>query len=51
VCAPVHDALLIEAPTDDLDRAIETTQRALTKASEVVLGGFELRTSTALPRR
>ena len=42
VCAPVHDALLIEAPLDDLDAAIETTQRLMRQASSIVLAGFEL---------
>ena len=43
VCAPVHDALLIEAPIDDLDRAIHETQAAMARASSHVLGGLELR--------
>src|SRR5262249_54291170 len=43
VCAPVHDALLIEAPLDDLDHAIAETQRAMADASAAVLNGFTLR--------
>ena len=43
VCAPVHDALLIEAPKEDLDNAIFHTQRAMEEAGEYVLGGFKLR--------
>jgi DNA polymerase I-like protein with 3'-5' exonuclease and polymerase domains len=42
VCAPVHDALLIEAPLDELDQAIATTQALMAEASRVVLDGFEL---------
>ncbi len=42
VCAPVHDALLIEAPIEELDAAIETTQRLMRQASSIVLEGFEL---------
>lgn len=42
VCAPVHDALLIEAPLDKLDAAIETTQSLMQQASSIVLDGFEL---------
>lgn len=42
VCAPVHDAVLIEAPLDELDGAILTTQSLMRKASRVVLDGFEL---------
>lgn len=43
ICAPVHDALLIEAPVELLDDAISETQELMAKASEVVLGGFRLR--------
>jgi DNA polymerase I len=43
VCAPVHDALLIEAPMEALSEAILTTQTAMARASRLVLNGFELR--------
>jgi DNA polymerase I-like protein with 3'-5' exonuclease and polymerase domains len=43
VCAPVHDALLIEAPLDELDAAVATTQALMKQASAIVLDGFELR--------
>jgi hypothetical protein len=42
VCAPVHDALLIEAPLDHLDETVELTQKIMKKASRIVLNGFEL---------
>jgi hypothetical protein len=42
VCAPVHDALLIEAPLDELDQAITATQAIMREASEIVLNGFAL---------
>lgn len=42
VCAPVHDALLIEAPLDELDQAIFTTKSLMQEASMIVLDGFEL---------
>ena len=42
VCAPVHDALLIEAPLDELDQAIVTTKSLMQEASRIVLDGFEL---------
>lgn len=48
VCAPVHDALLIEAPLQDLDLAISETKAAMAKASSIVLGGFELKTDTEI---
>jgi DNA polymerase-1 len=42
VCAPVHDALLIEAPLAELDQAIVTTKSLMGEASRIVLDGFEL---------
>jgi DNA polymerase I-like protein with 3'-5' exonuclease and polymerase domains len=50
VCAPVHDALLIEADTDKIDDAIAATQAAMAEASRVVLGGFELRSDAKIVR-
>ena len=43
VCAPIHDALLVEAPLDQLDDTIAATQQAMAEASALVLGGFPLR--------
>lgn len=42
VCAPVHDAILIEAPLTDLDEAVATTQETMRRASATVLDGFTL---------
>jgi DNA polymerase-1 len=42
VCAPVHDALLIEAPLDELDEAIAKTKLLMKESSRIVLDGFEL---------
>jgi hypothetical protein len=50
VCAPVHDALLIEAPNLDLERVVEATQAAMAEASRTVLDGFPLRSSARLTR-
>jgi hypothetical protein len=44
VCAPVHDAVLICSPLDQLDDDIARMRAAMAKASTVVLDGFELRT-------
>ncbi len=44
ICAPVHDALLIEAPLDKLDHDIKKTQKCMQQAGEMILGGFKLRT-------
>lgn len=50
VCAPVHDAVLIEAATGDIDEAVKETQRAMREASEVILSGFSLRTDADIVR-
>jgi DNA polymerase family A len=38
VCAPVHDALLIEAPIDMIDDAVASTRGAMAEAAAAVLG-------------
>ncbi|CAM8668245.1 bifunctional 3'-5' exonuclease/DNA polymerase [Comamonadaceae bacterium] len=43
VIAPVHDAVLIEAPLDQLDEQVTAMQETMREASMAVLGGFELR--------
>jgi DNA polymerase I len=50
VVAPVHDALLIEAPLEALEVAVETTRECMRKASEVVLAGFPLRSDAKVVR-
>jgi len=50
VCAPVHDAILIEAPLDSLDEAISTAQQAMADASDAVLGGLRLRSDAKIIR-
>ena len=42
VCAPVHDALLIEAPLEELDNEVAKTKSLMREASRIVLDGFEL---------
>ena len=44
VCAPIHDAILIEAPLEELQDHIIRTQALMARASREVLSGFELRT-------
>jgi DNA polymerase-1 len=48
VCAPVHDALLVEAPVEEIQSAKETTQQAMAEASSFVLDGFPLRTESKI---
>jgi len=50
VCAPVHDALLIEAPLGELDAVVAPTQAIMGDASEVVLDGFRLRSDADVVR-
>jgi len=50
VCAPVHDAILIEAPIDRLEEDVAQTQQAMRESSAAVLGGFELRSDAKLAR-
>jgi hypothetical protein len=44
VCAPIHDAVLIMAPIDQLDADIDKMRGFMEQASELVLDGFKLRT-------
>jgi hypothetical protein len=39
LCCPVHDALLIEAPANEIEAAVGATQAVMRKASEIVLAG------------
>ena len=43
ICAPVHDAVLIEAPLEFLPEIIRQTQQIMSDASAIVLDGFQLR--------
>ena len=42
VCAPIHDAVLIEAPLGELDETISKTQTIMADVSAFVLDGFRL---------
>jgi DNA polymerase I len=50
VCAPVHDAVLIEAPLEQLDEAVGSAQEAMADASALVLSDFRLRTDAVRVR-
>lgn len=43
VVAPIHDAVLIEAPLEELDAVTCRMQECMRRASATVLAGFELR--------
>lgn len=42
VCAPVHDAILIEASQEQLQQHVAIAQGVMAEASRLVLSGFEL---------
>jgi DNA polymerase-1 len=44
ICAPVHDAVVITAPLDQIDEVAARMAGFMVKASQVVLDGFELQT-------
>ncbi len=49
VCCPVHDALLVEGPADDIDGVVAATRIAMERASELVLGkGYIVKTDVDL---
>lgn len=48
VVAPVHDAVLIEAPLDELEAKTAQMQELMKQASLIVLGGFALRSDAKL---
>jgi DNA polymerase I len=50
VCAPVHDAVLICAPLEQLDVDVAAMRRIMTQAAAVVLDGFPLGTTATLVR-
>lgn len=50
VCAPVHDAVLIEAAEDEIEAKVAQARALMGRASRVVLGGFEVRTDADIIR-
>ena len=46
VCAPVHDAILIMAPLENLDADVLRMKTIMAEASQAVLNGFELFTDS-----
>ena len=50
VCAPVHDAVLIEAPEPQIDSVVGTARAIMEAASRAVLGGFTIRTEAKIVR-
>jgi DNA polymerase-1 len=48
LCCPIHDAVLVEGPTDTIDQTVTKAQLAMREASAIVLGGFELETDAEI---
>ena len=48
--APVHDAVLIEAPLEELEAWVQQAQELMSEASRQILGGFELTTDADIYR-
>jgi len=48
VCGTVHDAIVIEAPTEKIDEVVTETQYLMCEASKLVLDGFPLRTEAKI---
>src|SRR5262249_7601348 len=50
VCAPLHEAVLVEAPASDIEQVVGTCQQAMQRASQLVLPGFRLRAEAKVVR-
>ncbi|QDV39227.1 DNA polymerase I, thermostable (plasmid) [Tautonia plasticadhaerens] len=50
VCAPIHDAVLIEGPADQIDEVVAAGQETMAEAARIVLGGFPLRSDARVVR-
>ena len=50
LCAPIHDAVLIEGPADTIDEVVERARGIMAEASKIVLGGFEIGTDVKIVR-
>jgi hypothetical protein len=50
VCAPIHDALLVEGEAGGIEAVVVATQAVMREASAIVLSGFELRTDARIVR-
>ncbi len=50
VCAPVHDAFLIEAPLEEIDAVVIEAKRLMREASQITLAGFELESDAKIFR-
>lgn len=50
ICAPVHDAILLQSPLETLQRDVEHLREIMTEAGRVILDGFPVRTDAEMVR-
>ena len=50
IVAPVHDAVLVEGPSESIVEIVARTQEAMAEASAVILDGFRLRSDARIVR-
>jgi hypothetical protein len=50
ICAPVHDALLIEASEDEIENTVLLAQLCMEEASSILLDGFRLESEARIIR-
>ena len=50
LCAPIHDAVLLEAPLERLNEDIARLRAIMGEVSKIVLNGFEVRTDVEVVR-
>jgi DNA polymerase-1 len=50
LCAPVHDAVLVEGPAGEIEEVVTQTRATMAEASRVVLAGFEIGTDAKIVR-
>jgi len=50
ICAPVHDAVLLEAPLETLERDVARLREIMTEAGRIVLDSFPVRTDAEIVR-
>jgi len=48
LCAPIHDAVLIEGAADTIDEEVSRARSIMAEASRIVLGGFEVGTDVVV---
>jgi hypothetical protein len=50
LAAPIHDAILLEAPLENLERDVTRLREIMTEAGRIVLDGFPVRTDAEVVR-